>query len=340
MNLFSKFILAIIVILVISYFAGNYILTNLSNKYLVEVRAQLEAKGLFFEEFSFEDITLRSFRSASINEVDITFRLDQEIYGGKSFHSSFKAESVILTLESLSDLLFTFSINDFSLFVEPAEPSRRQTFGKFEEASFSSDLPLDMRSPEASAKLILIQVENLFSQNKAVGLSLSGIARVTIDQEEVAMRVRTVELGDSVQLRFNKNDIIKTADLFNVELTDQEAEVIDTHTSKVPVMIRLTRDATRKSIAYRKADRLFPEDAFRHVYWSYHLARQLGPDLAKQITDAHETASGNTAKERKMDYHNNAVGRKLANTDLSENQLRRLVLDSEEVIRRPNQITE
>ena len=102
-------------------------------------------------------------------------------------------------------------------------------------------------------------------------------------------------------------------------------------------MIRITRDAKNKSVAYRKADRSFPEDAFRHVYWSYHLTRQLGPEIAKQITDAHETAPGNTSQERSMDYHNNEVGRDLANTNLSENQIRILVLGSENIVRHPSQ---
>ena len=339
MNRLFKVLIFFTIVGIIAYFAGNYVLTRLSNKYLVELQEKLESKGLFFEKLSFEDISIRSFRSASVNNVDVTFRLDKEIYGRKSFHSSFQANSIVLTLKSISDLLVTFSINDFSLFVETAEPSTRQTFGKFEEASFASELPISMKSPEASAKHILVQIENLFSQNKAVGLSLTGIAKVTIDQEEVALRVVTVERGDSVQLQFDAADIMKTADLFDIQLTDEEAEVIANYPSMVPDMIRLTREAKRKAAAYQRADRSFPEDAFRHVYWSYHLTRQLGPDLAKQITDAHETAPGNTVNERKMDYHNNDVGRKLAKTNLSENQLRRLVLDSDDVIRHPNQVT-
>jgi hypothetical protein len=320
-----------------TYFAGNYFLTKVSKKYLVELREKLEAKGLFFKDLSYKDITISSIRSASINDVHVNFKLDKEIYGRKSFESTFQAESIGLKLFSLSDLSFTFSISEFSILIEPSVTSSKQTFGEFEEANLSTNIPINLRSPEASSKLVLEQVQNLFALNKAVGLDMKGLAKITIDQAEATLGVKTVAYGDSVRLQFNQKDVANTSALFNIELTDQEAEVISNHPSMVPNMIRITRDAKNKSVAYRKADRSFPEDAFRHVYWSYHLTRQLGPELAKQITDAHETAPGNTSQERSMDYHNNEVGRDLANTNLSENQIRVLVLGSENIVRQPSQ---
>ena len=94
----------------IGYFAGNYVLTKFSYKYVAELKAKLEAKGLFFEALAYKDITIRSLRSISINDVDITFKLDKEIYGKKSFHSSFQAEAVIINLVSLREAEITFSL--------------------------------------------------------------------------------------------------------------------------------------------------------------------------------------------------------------------------------------
>ncbi len=337
MKFLTKILLSLIILFITFYFAGNYFLTKAGKKYLIELREKLEAKGLFFEDLSYKDITISSFRSVSINDVRVNFKLDKEIYGRKSFESTFQAESVGLELVSLSDLSFTFSISQFSILIEPNETSLKQTFGEFEEANLSSNIPIKLQSAEASSKLVLEQVQNLFTLNKAIGLDINGLVKITIDQEEAILRVKTVTYGDSVRLQFNKEDVAKTAVLFNIELTDQEAEVISNYPSMVPNMIKITRDAKNKSVAYRNLDASFPEDAFRHVYWSYHLTRQLGPVLAKQITDAHETATGNTSKERSMDYHNNEVGRDLANANLSENQIRTLVLGSKNIVRRPSQ---
>lgn len=325
-------------IITAGYFAGNYLLTKYSLKYLAELKSKLEAKGLSFETLSYKDITIRSLRSISINDVDITFKLDKEIYGRKSFHSSFQAEAVIINLLSLREAEITFSLHNFSLHVEPAVSSERKTFGDFEQASFGSTIPINLRKPEASAKLVLLQVENLFQQNRAVGLSLSGIAKIAIDEERVQLGVKTVEKKDSVYLQFEQADILQAAKIFEIDLAEKEAEVIATHPSLVPDMIRITREARQKSRAYRSKDKSFPEDAFRHVYWSYHLTRALGSAMAQQITDAHETAPGNTANERAMDYHNNEIARSLAKTQLSESQLLKLVLTSDEIIRHPGEV--
>ncbi|SFD00455.1 hypothetical protein SAMN04488168_11459 [Bacillus sp. 491mf] len=49
------------------------------------------------------------------------------------------------------------------------------------------------------------------------------------------------------------------------------------------------------------------QDAFRHAHWNEHMAHRLGQGIAAEFATAHEsTSSGN---DKKMDLHNNAVGR-------------------------------
>ncbi|SDH66461.1 peptidoglycan-binding domain-containing protein [Roseospirillum parvum] len=55
-------------------------------------------------------------------------------------------------------------------------------------------------------------------------------------------------------------------------------------------------------------------DAFRHALWSYRMTRELGAEVAKEITDAHErhTLDTNPMGDRLMDLYNNRIGRLLA----------------------------
>jgi hypothetical protein len=53
-------------------------------------------------------------------------------------------------------------------------------------------------------------------------------------------------------------------------------------------------------------------DAFRHAYWSFKVAREIGADAAKEFGDAHERSDPNPTPERLMDLYNNKVGRDLA----------------------------
>eukprot|EP00587_Corethron_hystrix_P001199 CAMPEP_0113309126 /NCGR_PEP_ID=MMETSP0010_2-20120614/7297_1 /TAXON_ID=216773 ORGANISM="Corethron hystrix, Strain 308" /NCGR_SAMPLE_ID=MMETSP0010_2 /ASSEMBLY_ACC=CAM_ASM_000155 /LENGTH=1028 /DNA_ID=CAMNT_0000164321 /DNA_START=360 /DNA_END=3447 /DNA_ORIENTATION=+ /assembly_acc=CAM_ASM_000155 len=53
------------------------------------------------------------------------------------------------------------------------------------------------------------------------------------------------------------------------------------------------------------------QDAFRHIYWQCRLTQRIGADKAKKVGDINEECGGNSEETKKMDYHNNQVGRDL-----------------------------
>ncbi len=53
-------------------------------------------------------------------------------------------------------------------------------------------------------------------------------------------------------------------------------------------------------------------DAFRHIYWSYRMTEDVGPDAAKRFGDAHEITVRGPDGDRLMDLFNNNLGRRLA----------------------------
>jgi len=101
-----------------------------------------------------------------------------------------------------------------------------------------------------------------------------------------------------------------------------------------------TRCRNNKNYAERTALNAFidnvnvPEDAYRHVLWSYLLTNEYGVDFAKEITDAHEIGlTDNTEADHEMDYNNNEVGRKYAGESLTESVLLTMVMTDPAVIR-------
>ena len=84
-----------------------------------------------------------------------------------------------------------------------------------------------------------------------------------------------------------------------------------------------------------KRDRSVPEDAYRHVLWSYLLTQKFGPEFAETVTDAHETLPTNTAAERRMDFHNNRIGREFAQQGVKRERILWLVKNHRDVIRYP-----
>jgi hypothetical protein len=79
-----------------------------------------------------------------------------------------------------------------------------------------------------------------------------------------------------------------------------------------------------------------PEDAYRHVLWSYLLTKEFGGAFAVEVTNAHETGkTGNTREERLMDINNNEIGREYARRGEEEQELLKLTLTDPRVIRKP-----
>jgi hypothetical protein len=196
-----------------------------------------------------------------------------------------------------------------------------------------------MKNPEESAREILQEIKLLFSNNKTtLDIEMYMDVLLGIDDKETNVGLFTERSENLTYLRLNPADILDAARSVELDLTEKEAEIIADFPSKVPAMIKITRDAKRLSNYEKNLDSSFPEDAYRHVYWSYHLTREFGPELAKEIADAHETAPGNTKNERLMDFHNNEFGRTLAKEVLSETEMKNLVLKSKDVIRSADEI--
>ena len=120
------------------------------------------------------------------------------------------------------------------------------------------------------------------------------------------------------------------------ELTEAEVELFSANPDKVARLKEIADYAKEKaSHAYRE-DRRVPEDAYRHVLWSYLLTKEYGASFAKKVTDAHEIGDDeNTAAEHKMDFSNNATGREYAEKGYRESDILGRLMTDPDVIRTP-----
>lgn len=339
MKTFIKTIIGLIAILIVIYFSANYILRELTVKVVAELKPKLEQKGIMIESFDYTNVRLISFNSIAINNTNLDFHLNKKMYGKESFHAQFSASSINVRFADFENPSFFFKLNDFSLYIEPDEENTNKPFGRLNNGFIHSRIPVYMKNPEESAREILNEIKLLFAESKTpMDIEMYMDVLLGIDDKETKVGLFTERYENWTYLRFDPEDILDAAQSIELDLTEKEGEIIAHFPSKVPAMIKITRDAKRLSNYEKNLDGSFPEDAYRHVYWSYHLTREFGPELAKEITDAHETAPGNTKNERLMDFHNNEFGRKLATEALSETEIKNLVLKSKDVIRSADEI--
>jgi hypothetical protein len=329
-----------LLILIIAYFIGGYIARYLVINGLEYIEPELASYGIVLKHFHYGDVQLRSPNSFSIKRVDIEFDLEKEFYGKKSFTAEFNSGIVIVRLSKFRDPALKFSLRDFNLYIQPNEDNPNRPFGKFENASWSGEIPLRLYDPRESGELILEKLKTLFNENSIPDeVNFKGDAILNLDGQDIRISMYTERKDRRTFLFFNKDDLLAAADNFeNFNLSEEEAQLLSQYPARTLHILKITRDAQRISEKEKSKQSDFPDDALKHVYWSYHLTRTFGPDFSKEITDAHETMPNNTPEQRKMDFHNNEMGRMLASESLSVNDLRDYVLNSKDVIRFPEEI--
>lgn len=91
-----------------------------------------------------------------------------------------------------------------------------------------------------------------------------------------------------------------------------------------PIASMKVRKAAQKAI--QEAEKRFSNqrlhnnqgDAFRHCYRSTLVSKNIGYQLAREITNAYEIKYDNPIKEKEMDLHNNAIGLELGKHSSNE----------------------
>jgi hypothetical protein len=150
-------------------------------------------------------------------------------------------------------------------------------------------------------------------------------------------RLYTERQGELFRLRFNRSDLEAMVETAGVDLSPEQIEIVSLYPIRVPFLIDVTRQARKLSSDFFPQD-FWYRDALRHISWSYLLTREFGPEFALEVTDAQETKPGNTPNERAMDFHNNAIGRRLAANGTQLQQLPPLVQSHPDVIRHPDEV--
>lgn len=254
--------------------------------------------------------------------------------------SQFDADELEARLAGVFPPKVRLSAKGFSVKFHPEDVPEGFPFDGFYDGEFRSS-PLPATDPKAAMGLVLERIRALFDENRVDSdFDLSGDVRLDLGPHGVATaRLRTEVLdGGARRLVFLEKDLRRIAGQAKVELADDEIGIVSLYPMRVPAIILVTTRAKSESTARKQLDPGFPDDAWRHVTWSYHLTKVFGPDFAKEVTDAHETLPNNTPEERAMDYHNNAIGRELAGDGTSAQALDAIVLGDARVIRHPDEV--
>lgn len=161
-------------------------------------------------------------------------------------------------------------------------------------------------------------------------LDYRGMGYFTVREIRCFAGLSTVREGSQVRLVMEPDSVKRIALQLDEELTDAEVQLISKNPVRAARLFEI-KDAVKREIeSVSRGERNVPEDAYKHVLWSYLLTREFGEDFAKEVTDSHEQgARTNTQADHLMDYQNNLIGRRYAVQKVPrEEVLERMMRDS------------
>jgi hypothetical protein len=251
----------------------------------------------------------------------------------------FQAGILEIDILNFREKEIVFRLKNFNLAFQETKDGQQLPFTQLENATWERKIPVSLSDLPAAVKDILSGANMLFTHNR-VGrpFHFEGDVIIKIDDKSARARLFSMEKDGYTTLRFDAADINAAAKTMDIPLVPAEIEIVSNYPLRAIALMEITHTAkkTARNTVITRAT--VPQDAYRHVLWSYLLTRRFGPEFARQVTDAHETAPGNTPAEREMDYANNAVGRRYATEGVQTAALLDQLLADPAVIKKPGDV--
>ena len=332
-----KFIIVLLVISVAVYFGSGFILEKLSEQALKFLPQLVAGYGIGIRDASFGSASIVSFNSVEWKDASakVGFRRPGTYLSDQAF--ILKAKKVEVTALDFSD-------REFLLDVEGLDVFRLDEFGnaRLTDRIYGQELKvyfhLDSFTRGSFDSIFRSLFRNLISLidegSCSIPVEFSGAITMTVRRFFVEARIHAERKGGETVLVMNTEDLRKISQILGEDkLTESEIDLLAANPIRVPRLLEI-RDKARDT-AKKEHSRSYavPEDAYRHVLWSYLLTKEYGSEFATKITDAHEVGSDNTPAESHMDYNNNAVGRRYAQFGYAESSILGRVMNDPDIIR-------
>jgi hypothetical protein len=342
----KKFLLILIVFLALLWIGGivvvDFALEKASDKALEYMAAEGASRGIKVELARFEDVGLSGLRTVQWKDFTAIVNAPQYISFAPGEEVVLSIGKITLDLARLFQGVAAVTAVDIGVRVKNS-PSSAGRLGEhtegIEHGQLKAELPIDVRdSGKLASSLVELPNQVLqFLQEGKTQIPFGFRARSTFKIGEAVVKgdITTRRKNGYFFIVISPDDLRKISATLKEDLTEEEIRLLSLNPLRAQAILRITKYARVQSEAAYAKDATVPEDAYRHVLWSFLLTKQFRPEFAKQVTDAHEIGSvkRNTEADHRMDYHNNEVGREYVKKGYGEGQILQMVRTDPQVIR-------
>ncbi len=333
---FTALLLLVVGGFVLLYALSSSLLHQLSVTHLEKV--ELIANGHDFRniDIQFSEVHLSGLRTATWSTIDIR---GEKIHTNNVIPLRLTIDEVHARVVELHPLEVELEIEDFKVGGASLEQQKRFQFLLSGE-HFKINEKIDLNSPGEALHHLAATLDALAS-GKHVSEPFEISAGILLEKDEILQPVRLVarRYQDGFGLAFSTEDLKKFTSRLSGNYTAGEIDLISRYPFRALKLIDIKRDAESSAQAQGAKHKNFPEDAYRHILWSFLLTRAYGHEYAQMVTDAHEEGlAGNDVFAREMDLMNNKLGRDYAQSQVGREDLVKKVLEDKRVIQRVENI--
>lgn len=331
---------AAVVLSAVLYIAGNVALTAASRHVLDSLIVPARQSGAELTLPDFDTARIVGFRSARWRGLRTTVELTRKTGFNMGVQYLLTADDAILQLVGDGTARFEasgVSAKRMAIESDSSVASAENTNELVMANRFVAHFPFRLQQPGKSLRDFLPPLIELLTEGAApIRVATRGNLSFTLNERSVTLPFSVINADGRSWFALDPEEVRKLATQFQEDLTDAEVELLAEHPVRAPDLLRIKNEAEQTSRRAAAQNPTTPEDAYRHVLWSYLLTRRFGPEFAQQVTDAHELgASDNTAADHKMDYRNNEIGRQYADDDVTRNELLSRLQNDPRVIKTP-----
>ncbi len=329
-------LIAILVLLLIAYVAANVVLDRVSRQHIAQLVAKAEQRGIWVSRPSFKSARFSLLLSPTWSDIraDVSGHDTENGERGPEWELQVERATMDWEFDDKASLI----ARGVTLAESSAQPEEQNVSGRqIILDRISCQFPLDLMHPKSAIPVLMRECERLISDGAtSLPLEIAGKIVFKIRDEPAKLHLKVVQWAEGSSLALNEEDVASLSSLFEERFTDAEVELISSYPLRAARLLQIKDLAEVKSVKANQRDASVPQDAYRHVLWSYLLTQAYGEEFAEQVGNAHESGdTGNTAAEREMDLHNNAIGRKYAEQDIKQNEVLQHLMSDPEVQQTP-----
>jgi hypothetical protein len=353
----KKFITLLIFVLIVCglYVVYGMILETASERAIDYIVQNIKSPNAEYTRPRFKEVNLSSYDALTWEGVSFDVRIVRDEIAKIPEELSIMIGELTIGLESLSEPAVLLGLKGISVMAKERGSDSVSDISGAGDRMERGNLTVPIRLKGFSKEAVYRQARDLIKE--LIVFSTQGVTKMPLSFSatevfEIKKKPFTAKLfvekkGDEYRLVMDKEDVkLIAATMSGRKATPMDIEVISRNPIKAPQLLKIRDKAAASANQARQQDPKVPEDAYRHVLWSYLLAKTFGEAFAKEVTDAHEVFSDVQKMSKEeietmnidsyQDLHNNAIGRQYAKMEYPESGILERVLTDTAIIRDEN----